>query len=347
MNVQELLVQYLSCHNSSANIHIEPLAEEICKIVHRSLSKREVGDLEDFEEDCFVAVWARIESIKQGAPVDAIDNLEGFIRRTVHNRYCDAIRRKRPSWYNLKLEILETFSGKLNIEGFAIWQSPTGSERLCGFTIWQGRSDSATGACRELSDDSGKFFKHGLSNRGPAEFPVVELAAAILDWVGGPVEVDALTSCIAGFLQVRDSEPLSIDSQPDGDDEAGSPLNWLISSDVDVEEQVIGQNWLKQVISWFWIEFGQLSIKQRKAIFFGLSAEQAISIATACGIEKTAEALELDPKLLAGLIGKLPLPDMKIADELNLPAHAVPSVRFKAWRRIQRRARKSELAGIM
>lgn len=343
MNAQELLAEYLKAEGSSASGYMELLADAIRRTIRQSLSKREVGDLEDFEEDCLIAIWTRIESMKQDITQDGIDNLEAFVRRTVHNRYCDAIRRKRPSWYNLKLELLDTFSGKLNVDGFAIWQSPNSSARLCGFEAWQGRTDSAAGACRDLSDSPSRFLCRGIGNQNPTELSVPELAAAVLDWVGGPVEIDDLTSCLAGLLRLRDSEPLSIDAQLDADDEGGSPVDWLLAADVDVEEQVVGQGWLQQVLGWFWGEFVELSIKQRKAIFYGFSVEQAISIVTTCGIDEVSEALELDQSGLTKLLRKLPLPDAHIADELGIASRSVPSVRFKAWRRIQRRARKSNL----
>jgi len=347
MNAQRLLTDYLTAPSGSAHRFMEPLAEEIRRTVHRCLSKREVGDLEDFEEDCVIAIWTRIESMRQDASLDGIDNLEAFVRRTVHNRYCDAIRRKRPSWYNLKLELLEMFSGKLNVEGFAIWQSPSGAERLCGFETWRGRRDAATAACRGISEAPEKFLKRALGNRDPGELSTAELAAAVLDWIGGPVDIDDLTSCLASLRGLRDFEPLSIDAQPEGEEDMDSPLEWLISSDVNVEEQVIGQGWMKHVLDWFWREFGQLSLKQRKAIFLGLASEQAVTIISTRGLTETAEALELEPRALAELIGRLPLPDVEIAEQLEIPVRSVPSVRFKAWRRIQRRARRSELTDAM
>lgn len=346
MNTQDLLTQYLDANDDSTHKYMEPLVDAIRRTIQRCLTKREVGDLEDFEEDCLIAVWTRINAIRQDVSVDGIDNLEGFIRRTVHNRYCDAIRRKRPSWYNLKLELLETFSGRLNVEGFALWQSSTGSDRLCGFTDWEGRTDLAVASCRGLADSPQAFLERGIGNRNPSELSVPELAAAVLDWVKGPVGIDDLTSCLAGLLHLKDYEPLSIDSQPEANDDMGSPVDWLIASDIDVEEQVVGNRWLKQVLNWFWQEFQQLSLKQRKAIFFGLMSEQAVTIITSCGVDNVAQALETERQTLVRLLGKLPIPDTEIAGELEIPPRSVPSVRFKAWRRIQRRAHKSELMAV-
>ncbi len=157
------------------------------------MGKREIGDLEDFEEDCVVAIWSKIAALKADSSAGGIDNLEAFVRQAVHNRYCDAIRRKRPKWYNLKLELLEIFSGKANIEGFAIWPLES-SGRMCGFAAWKGSSKSASAKCRELVDNAAAFRRKFLHNRDPLELPTHELAAAILDFCGGPVEIDALTS---------------------------------------------------------------------------------------------------------------------------------------------------------
>ena len=104
---QQLLQNYINLPPGQCEAYIEPLAEEVRRLVRKSLIKKETGDLEDFEQDCLLGIWTRIDAIKRGAVEGTIENLEAFVRRAVHNRYCDAIRRKRPAWYNLKLELLD------------------------------------------------------------------------------------------------------------------------------------------------------------------------------------------------------------------------------------------------
>jgi len=341
---QDLLENYLSLPSGRCEAYLEPLSEEIRKLVRRSLVKRETSDLEDFEQDCLLGIWTRIDAIKRGAADTAIENLEAFVRRAVHNRYCDAIRRKRPGWYNLKLELLDMFSGKLNVSGLAIWSIEGTQDRLCGYAKWAGSSRSGAARCREITEEPHAFARKALSNRDPAEVPTVELVCRILDWVGTPVPIDDLVSCIAALTDVRDPEPLSIDAQPDGDEEADSPVDWLVDPHVDVERQVVDSGWLEHVVTWFWTEFLELAPKQRKAIMLGLASEQVIAIVSAVGIPAVAEALEMTPERLASLISRLPLPDVVTGEEIGVPARSVPSVRFKAWRRIQRRARKSGVA---
>lgn len=341
---QYYLEKYISLPSGKCDAYLEPLAEEIQKLVKRSLLKRETSDLEDFEQDCLLGIWTRIDAIKRGVVETKIENIEAFVRRAVHNRYCDAIRRKRPGWYNLKLELLDIFSGKLNVKGFAIWTVDGASERLCGYDKWNGSPRSATAKCKEITEDARAFTKHMLSNRDPAEVPTVELVCRILDWVGGPVPIDDIVSCIAKLTAVRDPDPLSIDAQPDGSEESDSPIDWLVDSDVNVEKQVIDAGWLDHVLDWFWKEFLLLAPKQRKAIMLGLSSEQVMSIISSVGINTVADALEVTPDRLSALISRLPLPDVVTGDEIGIPARSVPSVRFKAWRRIQRRSRKSGVA---
>ena len=343
---QELLEKYISLPNGQCEAYLEPLSEEIRKLVRKSLIKRETADLEDFEQDCLLGIWTRIDAIKRGAVDSGIDNLEAFVRRAVHNRYCDAIRRKRPGWYNLKLELLDMFSGKLNVAGLAIWTVEGTGERLCGYAKWSGSSRSAAARCREIIGEPRAFVQNALANRDPSEVPTTELVCRILDSVGGPVAIDDLVSCIATLTDVRDPEPLSIDAQPDGGEEADSPVDWLVDPHVDVESQVIDAGWLDHVLSWFWKEFLQLAPKQRKAIMLGLASEQVMAIVSAVGIAAVAEALELTPERLAALISRLPLPDVVTGEEIGIPARSVPSVRFKAWRRIQRRSRKSGVAVV-
>lgn len=343
-NTQELFQKYIDLPKGRCEAYMEPLSEEIRKLVHRSVMKRETGDLEDFEQDCLLAIWTRVDAIKRGAVETSIENIEAFVRRAVHNRYCDAIRRKRPGWYSLKLELLDMFSGKLNVKGLAIWNTEGSSERLCGYVGWEGRSKSAAGKCKEIAEDQRAFARKSLDNREPAEVPTPELICRILDWCAGPVPIDDLVSCVAALTDVRDNDPLSIDAQRDGEEDGDSPVDWLVDPVINVERQVIDGGWLDHVLEWFWKEFVLLAPKQRKAIMFGLAGEQVMSIITSTGMLEVADALEMKQEELAKLIVKLPLPDIETGDRIGIPARSVPSVRFKAWRRIQRRSKKSGVA---
>jgi hypothetical protein len=343
MNSQQLLETYLHSEDSAADIQREALSQSVRVLVQRSLAKRETGDLEDFEEDCVLMIWTRITAIKSGAVEGSIDNIEAFVRQAVHNRYCDAIRRKRPKWYNLKLELMETFSGKTGVKGFAMWQDPESGGRILGYADWDGRKASGSSRCRELMENAGAFKLRHLQNRDPNELPLYGLAAAILDYCGGAVEVDVLTSCCAELLQARREEPLSIDAQPDPDSDAGAPLEWLISPDTPVEQQVVDSYWFEHVVDWFWKEFEQLAPRQRKALIYGMGGDQVMALAGIVGFAQMAESVEMQVQEFAVFVKRLPIPDAVTAEELGIEPKAVPSVRFKAWGRIRRRTRKSAL----
>ena len=344
MDAQGLLEAYINSPGNSGDKYWERLSNVVQDLVHRAVGKREVSDLDDFEEDCILAIWTKISALKAGESETSIDNIEAFVRRAVHNRYCDAIRRKRPTWYNLKLELLEIFSGKANIEGFALWQNPDTGTRLCGYADWAGSSRQASAKCREITDNISSFCSKYLDNRDPQEMATYQLAAAVFDCCGGPVEIDAITSCMADLTQTRTSDPLSLDAQPDGDEDSGSPMEWLLLSDTDVEKQVVDAGWFNHVIDWFWKEFVLLSLKQRKTLLYGMAGDQIMALGAAVGMKEVAKSLEIDTSQLASLVRKLPLPDSITANELGIQARAVPSVRFKAWGRIRRRTKRSALS---
>ncbi len=123
-----------------------------------------------------------------------------------------------------------------------------------------------------------------------------------------------------------------------------SPVDWLISSGADVEREVVDASWFSHVIDWFWKEFLELSLKQRKALLYGMSADQVMALAAAVRMSEVAKSLEMTAVELASLIAKIPLPDAVTAEELEVQPRAVPSVRFKAWGRIRKRTRKSSLS---
>lgn len=343
MDAQQLLQAYIGTQGTQGDRFWEPLSQVVTDLVHRSAGKREIADLEDFEEDCVLAIWTKISALKSGQAEGSIDNFEAFVRRAVHNRYCDAIRRKRPTWYNLKLELLDLFSGKSNVEGFALWQSPDSGARLCGFADWESRAGTGSGRLRELLDNANGFRGKLLKNSDPKELPTYQLAAAIFDFCAAPVEVDALTTCIAELTQSYVAEPLSLDAQPESDEDSTAPVDWLISPDVEVEKQVVDAEWFNHVIDWFWREFLDLSLKQRKALLYGMGGDQVMSLVGTVGLKEIAKSMEMSTEQFASLVNGLPLPDAVTAEELEIPPRAVPSVRFKAWGRIRRRTKKSSL----
>lgn len=344
MNAQKLLESYLRAEPGSDTAQREALSSYVRSLIQRALGKREVSDLEDFEEECVLMIWTRISALKSGEATGEIENFEGFIRQAVHNRYCDAIRRKRPKWYNLKLELLEIFTGKAGVRGLAAWQHPDSGGRLLGYAEWEGLRGTGSAKCRELADNSAVFRSRFLGNRDPAELPLYELAVAVLDYCGGPVEIDVMTSCLAELLQARREEPLSIDAQPDPDGDAGAPVEWLISPDTPVEQQVVDSYWFEHVADWFWGEFRQLTLKQKKTLIYGMAPEQVMALGGVVGFKQIAEALEMSLPQFSSLVKKLPMPDSVTAEELGIETRAVPSVRFKAWGRIRRRTRKSALS---
>ncbi len=344
MNAQKLLEAYLGSSGTDNRTYEELLARIVRQLVHKAVARYPTTDLDDFEDECVAAVWCKIATLASGdTATSSITNLEAFVRQAVHNRYCDCIRRKRPKWYNLKLELMETLSGKTGVSGFAIWQCQKTGARMCGYAQWEQESRSATAKCRWLIDNQEKFRSHFLEKRDPRELPLYELTAAVLDYCGGPVELDTLTGCIAELLQAKNEDPLSIDTVSDPDSDSSAPVDWLISPGAGVEDQVIDAAWFRHVLDWFWNEFLQLSVKQRKAIILGMSPEQVMAIASVVDFSEVAAALEMSPERAADLIAELPLPDSVIADELNIPTKAVPSVRFKAWGRIRRRTEKAGL----
>jgi hypothetical protein len=342
MNTQELFDTYLHTEGP-AQIEREALSQSVRNLVQKSLAKRETSDLEDFEEECVLMIWTRIAAIKTGAVEGGIDNLEAFVRQAVHNRYCDAIRRKRPKWYNLKLELMEIFSGKTGVKGFAMWQHSDTNARILGYREWEGLRGTGSAKCRELTENAAGFRIKHLQNRDPNELPLYGLAAAVLDYCGAPVEIDVLTSCLAELLQAKREEPLSIDAQPDPDSDAGAPVEWLISPDAPVEQQVVDSYWFEHVVDWFWKEFRQLAVKQRKALVYGMSGDQVMALAGIVGLKEMADSVEMPVSDFAAFVKRLPIPDAATADELGIEPKAVPSVRFKAWGRIRRRTRKSAL----
>jgi hypothetical protein len=340
-NPQQLLEAYVSCDPHVAGEIGVRLSEIIASIVRKSIGKREVSDIDDFEEECLLAVWSKVQAVRDGVSETEIKNLDAFVRQAVHNRYSDAIRKKRPKWYNLKIELMELLSGKAGVRGLAMWSGDGKSDRMCGFDSWQ-EMRPANAKCRELCEKTDVFRRKFLKNADATELPLHELVAAVLDYCGGPLGIDVLTSAIVELTHARPVQSVSIDSFVE-DEEGGSLSDWLISADTDIEKDVVEGSWFGDVMSWFWNEFAGLSEKQRKAVLYGMSSEQVMIIASKVGLGQLAASVSASREEMAVLIESLPMADSDTADVLKVQVRAVPSIRFKAWGRIRRRIRKSVL----
>lgn len=340
MDAQKLLELYIASTGYEADKYWLPLSDAISNMVKKAVYRKEISDLDDFEEECILSIWTKINALKYGETEVAIDNIEGFVRRIVHNKYCDAIRKKRPGWYYIKLELQEIFNGKANIKGFSYWEVQ-GVGKLCGFTAWCNTKKCETVKCRELVDDIKKFKLNYLQNRDPHEMPIYELAAAVLDYCGAPVDIDTLTGTIAGMLNMSGIDTVSLDSPNESDDEGFSPADRLVAENVDIEKQITQADYFSKIINWFWAELENLPLKQKKILLYGLGSDQVSALCAGVGYESVAKALGMTKAQLVEIIDDFPVPDIQISQELEMSTRAVPSARFKIWTKIRKKTKTS------
>lgn len=341
MDAQKLLSSFLNANEYTYTLYWEDLSQFIVKTVRKAAAKRETGDLGDFEDDCIVNIWSKIMAIREGKSKIAIENLEAFIRAAVHNRYCDAIRKKRPKWYNKKLELLEIFSGKAGIKGVTLID-----KRLCTYDSWVDDGSKGTHECEKLcnSVDNIQLFKQNyIENHDPNELATYQLACAILNYCGSAVDINTMTSCVIELTQQKDLDIDSLDAPIGSNDKGFTKADTLIAPDSDTATQICNKDWFGTVIKWFVSEFDKLSPKQKKAVLYAMECEEVLHIISAMGATALAKSLEITKIELYELLKTLPLPDAETAQAIGCEARAVPSIRFKAWEKIQRRVKKSGL----
>ena len=339
MTSQELLTAYLNADELNIEEREAALTKRIMETVHIAVKKRDDSYQPEWESDCLFSVWTRIAAMKAGRDVSPIENLDAFINTVVKSKFCDSIRRKRPAWYNKKVEITEIFSGKTGYTGVTILE-----RRYCALKGMTGDRRVAGSNCKELAkeSDSVRAFKAArLGNKEPFEFGVGDLCIAVLEHCGGPVDIDVLTGTVVDLLQLKNLDPVSIDKPVSEDDDSLTIGDSLVSEERSVEDQVCEGDYFDNVARWLVPELMALTRERRMTVLLALDREQIMSLISSVGIDAVTELFETDKNGLYDIVRRIPLSDAEIGRETGVEVRAIPSMRFKAWERIRRHVKKT------
>jgi hypothetical protein len=169
-----------------------------------------------------------------------------------------------------------------------------------------------------------------LSTREAARTRPAALLAAIFNYAGGALPLDALVGAVAVLWGIEDREETD-------EDALARVIDRRASAGAELEA--------REYLRLLWEEIRQLPLRQRAALLLGLKEEHGRSLLALlplmgiAAMRQIAEALEMTAAQLAALWQQLPMDDTRIAARLQLTRQQVINLRKSARARLARRMR--------
>ena len=200
-------------------------------------------------EDVHGAAIAQIVgrlNLLRADPIDVIADFCGYAAVVASNA-CDAfLRRKYPKRQFVKNRLRYLLGNSSGQTGIVSWQGARG-ETLCGFEAWREseRAVERGGRYRQMTSAPLAFLRTALGNEDPRQGSLAVLIAALLNRVGGPVELDDLVQVVAEVLEIKDREPVA-EVENSGDDRE-RPEDRAAAPGPRVSETTVGRMYLQSL----------------------------------------------------------------------------------------------------
>jgi DNA-directed RNA polymerase specialized sigma24 family protein len=324
--------------------HLERLINERAEPIIRSTIRRKLHislaraggshqsqqeqDAEDVRGQVVVQLLTRLYDAKTNPNGAVISNFNGYVAITTA-RACDAhVRQAYPQRWSLKNRLRYLLHHQ---PGLGVWESDDG-ESVCGFAAWrdQKKSPARAGRLQELRDHPQSFARAALPNENVQRMNLADLAAAVFDWVGSPMELDDLVHAIAELQGVKDQTPQTETS--DEDDENRPSLDQLPDSESSPSEEF---EW-RENLRWLWEQTRRLSVDQRRAFLLNSEVILEFPFEDIASMSDIAAALGMSDEQLYALWNDLPIDDKRIAALFGINRGLVLKRRFDARQRLEK-----------
>jgi DNA-directed RNA polymerase specialized sigma24 family protein len=277
---------------------------------------------EEIYSDAVLQLFRKLQGIKSEPPDQPIANFNAYAAVTAFNVVHAHFRRVHPERQRLRNRIRHVVRKSAR---FGLWQSTAG-QFVCGYTSWAG---TISGESSEADLDRIPALSPPVSvtwNDAIARPQIVRALEHVFDHARKPVELERLVEKVAELFG------LQVTAAPAAPGER-------VDETASVESSLVYRSALTEV----WREIDLLPPRQRIALLLGLRDENGSAIMSLLVIlriaafDQLAAAMELSPEDLAALWDQLPLPDMVIAERLDLTRQQVINLRKSARERLGRR----------
>ena len=163
--------------------------------------------------------------------------------------------------------------------------------------------------------------------------PLTKLVAELFQWIGSPIELDALVNVVATLLDVKDHPVESVDDDTLTYIETRIADSTLHSSSR-LEEQALLRS--------LWQALMELSTEQRAVFCLGFEDQSGRDLFTVLleaevvTFRELTQELDRSTETIVGLWSKMPMDDEAIAVEMKTTRGQVYKWRFRALQRLRK-----------
>lgn len=277
---------------------------------------------EELFNEAVLQLIRRLQEIKPDPARHTIENFHGYAAVTAFNVVHAHFRRVRPERQRLRNHIRHVVR---KTPRYALWQSQSG-QSVCGLAGW---AETNSGEASEANLDLIPPLSPAVTvtwNDAISRPQLMRALEHVFEHGRKPVELEQLVEKIAELfrLPVAPTQATPVEQV----DETAS-----------VESSLVFRSALIEV----WREIDLLPARQRVALLLGLRDENGSAITSLLVLlrivtfDELAAAVDLSRDKLAAIWDQLPLPDMVIAERLDLTRQQVINLRKSARQRLGRR----------
>ena len=287
-------------------------------------------DAEDLYQEALTRVIQVLNQLHTSPTVTNIANFEGYVSRVTSNICMDFLREKSPARTRLKDTLRDLFRRHGDLVS---WEYE--GEILSGFIAWRntGKSTFSDQDTRELETKLEAFQSIRFADEDVRAAPLSQVLAELFDWIGGPVDIDALVRMVAYLLNIKDQQIASFDDQ-------GASWDTYFKANIHTAESHARAN---ELLARLWHAIRELPAEQRDAFAFGFEDEAGQDLftilldAAIVTWDELAHGMQRPVKELAKLRMQMPMDGTVAAEILGTERKNVWKWRYRAIRTLKTR----------
>lgn len=286
------------------SIHVAPIIRQVLRqrlgfYVSAQGVNENHNDAEDLYQDAMTRI---VEVLHDWQFLITIKNFDRYVARIVSNICADFLRTKYPARTRLKNSLRDVFRRRADLVS---WRD--GDEIVCGFAAWR---DTGKQAIDVAVTELNAFPASRFADEDVRVVPLSRVVSELIEWLGGPVQMDVLVGMLAYVRDMREQRTESLD------DDLGTEFEVdFRSTESDVEAH--------ELLERLWHIVKRLTPKQRDVFALGFqdhAGRNLFTVLLAAGIadyKDLADGMGRSVGELARLWTQMPMDSATIATELR------------------------------
>lgn len=286
-------------------------------------------DAEDLYQEAMTRVVQVLNQLQASSNPTDIENFKAYVSRVASNICIDFIRDKSPARSRLNTSVRDLLRRH---EDLASWVY--NDEILCGFVTWRntGKSTFSDQESRDIETKLEAFKSARFSDEDVRLAPLSQIVVELLDWIGGPIEVDRLVRMVGYLQKIRDDRIESLTEQ------AAARWQAHLSANTPSGEFHVEAN---ELLARLWRAVAHLPAEQRDSFAFRFedpAGQDFFTVLLAAGIvnwDELATGMGRSVEEVGRLSTRMPMDGTAAADELGVSRKRVWKWRFRAIQRLK------------